>query len=121
MPRSTERRCFRTKEIKVALGRFLRTATLRLGYEALVLGDSKGRLIAWGGEVDGPNRLAGDAAARFASNVDSLRGNGQEGTLLVEPLSTPSGTYYLTVLGGQTTAPLRQGGTLQGIRRILHL
>ena len=121
MPQPTERRCLRIEEPSEALGRFLHTASLRLGYGALVLGDSGGHLIAWGGDVDGPDQLAGAAAARFASGVGRSSDSAREDSPLVEPLPTAAGTYYLTVVGGRSAEPLRRDGTLQGIRRILGL
>lgn len=117
-----DKRCTREEIPEKALHRFLHAAALRLGYKGLVLGDGNGRLISWAGEVECPEQVAMDGPVGFPDSAEGgMDSNPEKENCFIEALFTPSGTLFVTALGGRSAAPLRTGGTLASIRRILDI
>ena len=117
--RQGERRCRRSEDPKTALRFFLESAALRLGFEALIIGDDSGNLVAASSDSANTDRAAEHAPALFRH--DEPMDEEPEEPYFIEVLPSARRSYFLTAVGGRSPHSLKSSGTLRSIRRIMDI
>ena len=119
MRQTAERRVRRSDNPSDAVGYFLESARLKLGFQALVLADPTGGVVAASGHDVDPT-VAAKAAPRIFRLDEDFPGDEPE-SYFVEVLPAAGGSYYLMAVGGRSPDSLKRSGTLTGLRRILDI
>ena len=119
MRQTSERRMRRSEDASHAVGYFLESARLKLGFQALVLADHAGDVVAASGQAVDPDTAA-KAAPRIFRQDEDYPGD-EPSAYFVEVLPAAGGSYYLMAVGDQSPDSLKKSGTITGLRRILDI